>query len=78
MEHHLKFITIQQNVFVATFIGSPAMNLIEGVMKNNEITFKDGTKITVPDDFVVAREKFFKAEKEISASVLYTGGFHYY
>ena len=52
------------NIFVATFIGSPAMNLIEGVMKNNELTFKDGTKITLPNNFEVERKKFFKAEKE--------------
>ncbi|MDY2727768.1 MAG: ATP-binding cassette domain-containing protein [Candidatus Onthovivens sp.] len=51
------------NVFVATFIGSPAMNLLEGTMKNDIFTFKNGIQIQLPDSFVEANKKFFKDEK---------------
>ncbi|OSQ49395.1 ABC transporter ATP-binding protein [Thalassospira alkalitolerans] len=36
------------NTFVATFIGSPPMNLLDGVVKEGQIEFGDGTCLAVP------------------------------
>ena len=38
------------NTFVATFIGSPPMNLIEGTVNKDVVTFADGTALPVPKD----------------------------
>ncbi|MCB9499292.1 MAG: sn-glycerol-3-phosphate ABC transporter ATP-binding protein UgpC [Erysipelotrichaceae bacterium] len=37
------------NTFVASFIGAPAMNLINGKFKNGVVTFGDGNKLNVPE-----------------------------
>jgi multiple sugar transport system ATP-binding protein len=39
------------NTFVGTFIGSPPMNLLDGVVKGNEIEFADGTRLPVPPGY---------------------------
>ena len=36
------------NVFVATFIGSSAMNMIEGELTGNTFTTKTGERVTLP------------------------------
>lgn len=50
------------NVFVATFIGSPAMNLINATYINGQVIFKQGTKIKLTDDFDVAVKDFYSKE----------------
>ena len=42
------------NVFVATFIGSPAMNIIEVKVKDGKIDFGPNGVLTLPKDFVEA------------------------
>ena len=39
------------NMFVAGFIGSPPMNLIEGTVTDNKVVFADGRSLPVPPDF---------------------------
>lgn len=39
------------NLFVATFIGSPAMNIIEADYSNNKLTFDNGLTVNLSDDF---------------------------
>ncbi|NIZ02876.1 ABC transporter ATP-binding protein [Thalassospira lucentensis] len=39
------------NTFVATFIGSPPMNLLDGVVKDGQIEFADGTRLPVPPGY---------------------------
>jgi multiple sugar transport system ATP-binding protein len=39
------------NVFVAAFIGSPAMNLMDVRYRDGKMTFTDGTAITLPEKF---------------------------
>ena len=39
------------NIFVATFIGSPAMNLIEGTAGNNFFTSPDQSKLALPEKY---------------------------
>ena len=39
------------NQFVATFLGSPAMNLVDGVIQNQTIILNDGKVIDVPERY---------------------------
>ncbi len=39
------------NTFVATFIGSPPMNLLDGRISDGQIAIKGGPRIAVPDQF---------------------------
>ncbi len=39
------------DTFVAGFIGSPPMNLIEGTIKGDTVVFSDGRSVPVPPDF---------------------------
>lgn len=38
------------NAFVASFIGSPSMNLIEGTIRGDKVTLGTGIQISVPDE----------------------------
>jgi multiple sugar transport system ATP-binding protein len=40
------------NLFVASFIGSPAMNLIDGVYNKGIIKLDEKTKVTLPEKFI--------------------------
>ena len=46
------------NLFVATFIGSPCMNIIEGIYKDNKICVGDDYYIEVDDNFKSVLTKF--------------------
>ncbi len=48
------------NKFVASFIGSPAMNFINGTYYKGVINFSDGTQIKLPQDKVLAHDQFYK------------------
>lgn len=50
------------NLFVASFIGSPAMNVIEGTYNNGVVAFKDGNQIKLSKEETKAHDEFFKAE----------------
>ena len=39
------------NTFVATFIGSPPMNLVDGTIQDGAIVFSDGNSVPVPPEF---------------------------
>ena len=59
------------NIFVATFIGSPAMNLYEVELDGDSIVFENGLKIKLPHEFSLASTKFFEEypielEKELA------------
>ena len=47
------------NLFVAGFIGSPAMNFIEVTYEKGVITFEDGKKIKLSSDVVKAHDAFY-------------------
>ncbi|MBJ2152888.1 ABC transporter ATP-binding protein [Paracoccus sp. IB05] len=42
------------NTFVATFIGSPPMNLLSGVVKGDQLGLSDGTRIPLPPGMKLA------------------------
>ncbi len=51
------------NTFVGTFIGSPAMNIIEGDYDNGVVTFKNGEVIELKE-YTKIHDKFYKDEIE--------------
>ena len=52
------------NTFVATFIGSPAMNIIEGTFKKDHIELGDVVSIKVNKDTLAAHDSFYIEEIE--------------
>lgn len=50
------------NIFVATFIGSPAMNIIECRYKNGTLIFEDGSTIEISEERRKAHDEFYEAE----------------
>ena len=50
------------NVFVATFIGSPAMNMMNATFNKGKLMFEKGTVINLPKDFGTTLNKFYKDE----------------
>ena len=50
------------NVFVATFIGSPAMNMMNANFNKGKLIFEKGTVINLTKDFGTALNKFYKEE----------------
>src|SRR5574344_132247 len=52
------------NIFVAGFIGSPAMNFIKGVYDKGVVTLPSEDKIALPPEFAPANEAFYKAQVE--------------
>lgn len=49
-----------KNIFVATFIGSPAMNIFDGKYDNGNIYFKNGYQVNMGKEFVEKHNKFFE------------------
>ena len=47
-----------ENVFVAGFIGAPAMNFIRGVYRSGAVVFENGTKIVLPEEDRVYYEAY--------------------
>lgn len=50
------------NVFVATFIGSPAMNMMNAIFNKGKLMFEKGTVINLTKDFGTTLNKFYKDE----------------
>ncbi len=58
------------NLFVATFIGSPAMNVIEAYCHEGKLTFKNGLKVDLGKDFALKYDEFIQGKiKEIKESL---------
>ena len=52
------------NLFVATFIGSPAMNIIAAKYNAGVVKFSNGIEIKLPEKFVAAHDEFYKKAVE--------------
>jgi ABC-type sugar transport system ATPase subunit len=48
------------NLFVATFIGSPAMNIFDGTLDKNEVTLSDGFSVDLAKDFKEKDKAFYE------------------
>ena len=49
-----------KNLFVATFIGSPAMNIVDGRLNGSILTLRDGYEIDLGPDFINKHDDFYK------------------
>lgn len=47
------------NIFVATFIGSPAMNIFEGTYDNGSLVFDNGYRMKLSDDYKRVHDEFY-------------------
>ncbi len=54
------------NLFVATFIGSPAMNVMKASYENGAITLLGGHTILLGEAFAKAHDEFYKNEIEVN------------
>ena len=52
------------NTFVATFIGSPAMNIVEGTFCRDHVDLNGVVKIKVDKDMLAAHDEFYKGQIE--------------
>lgn len=58
------------NLFVATFIGSPAMNIVEARLKGNGVSIGDDMSIELKDGFDAIYASFIKSRKaQLKASI---------
>ncbi len=60
----LEIYTKPANLFVATFIGSPAMNIFKATYEKGIITLLGGKTINLGKEFVEAHDSFYKNEVE--------------
>ena len=51
-----------QNIFVATFIGSPAMNIFDATYDNGTIVFQNGYKVSLSDEFIARHRSYYEAK----------------
>ena len=49
-----------KNIFVATFIGSPATNIYNAKYNNGEIIFDNGYKVKLDNDFINKHNKYYE------------------
>ena len=59
-----------KNIFVATFIGSPAMNIFDGTYEKGTIKFKDGYKVDLGKEFAEKHNKFFEFKIQDTERIL--------
>lgn len=50
------------NLFVATFIGSPSMNIIKAKFENNKIVFENGYSFDINKEFKKIHDDFYNSE----------------
>ena len=58
------------NLFVAKFIGSPAMNIFEGTYNDGTITLDDGFKVDFGEKLILAHKKFYTKKIEETERLL--------
>ena len=63
------------NIFVATFIGSPAMNIFDAEYDDGKLIFKNGYEISLSKDYVERHEKYYEAKIQDLRRMLDTDDF---
>ena len=58
------------NLFVAKFIGSPAMNIFDGTYNDGRITLDDGFKVDFGEKLILAHKKFYTKKIEETERLL--------
>ncbi|MBR3875222.1 MAG: ATP-binding cassette domain-containing protein [Clostridia bacterium] len=51
-----------KNIFVATFIGSPAMNIFDAEYDNGRLVFNNGYEIPLPDETISRHNSYYEAK----------------
>lgn len=51
-----------ENLFVATFVGSPPMNIVNAYFENGTIKFKDGFEIKMPSNLKKIHDDFYQSK----------------
>lgn len=51
-----------KNIFVATFIGSPAMNVFDAEYDNGSLIFNNGYRVQLSDDYVKRHNSYYEAK----------------
>ena len=51
-----------KNIFVATFIGSPAMNIFDAEYDNGRLIFSNGYEIKLSDEYVTRHDNYYNAK----------------
>ena len=58
------------NLFVARFIGSPAMNIFDGTYSNRSVRLKDGFQVVFDEKFEAAHNAFYTKKVEETKNLL--------
>ena len=64
-----------KNIFVATFIGSPAMNIFDAEYDNGKLIFKNGYEVSLSDDYVARHKKYYETKIQDLRRMLDTDDF---
>ena len=51
-----------KNIFVATFIGSPAMNIFDAEYDNGKLVFANGYEVTLSSEYVKRHDSYYEAK----------------
>ena len=51
-----------KNIFVATFIGSPAMNIFDAEYDNGKLVFQNGYTISLSDEYIKRHNAYYEAK----------------
>ena len=51
-----------KNIFVATFIGSPAMNIFDAEYESGKLVFSNGYEVTLSDEYVARHNAYYEAK----------------
>ena len=64
-----------KNIFVATFIGSPAMNIFDAEYDNGTLTFSNGYKVKLSDEYRLRHDRYYQAKIDELKKMLSTDDF---
>ena len=64
-----------KNIFVATFIGSPAMNIFDAEYDNGRLIFKGGYTVDLPEEYKARHNEFYERKIQELKRMLATDDF---
>lgn len=64
-----------KNIFVATFIGSPAMNIFDAEYDNGKLIFKNGYEVALSNDYVTRHNEYYETKIQDLRRMLDTDDF---
>ena len=63
------------NIFVATFIGSPAMNIFDAEYDNGKLIFKNGYEVSLSQEYAERHKKYYESKIQDLKRMLNTDDF---